>query len=148
MADHLESDVVELRTSYNYLMNVVEKTSVQVDSIQHQTNKIPLLIQRHDDFLLQMGELKANHVSLSKDHSELKAEFKSWLNRGIGGWAVFAAICTVIYFVVVGKIQDAKDDWRKLEGTIQAANISNSANENQIQEAFRRIKNIEEKAKK
>lgn len=138
MNDHnIEADVIKLGASYKYLMDVVEKTSVQVDSIQHQTNKIPLLIQRHDDFLVQMGEMKEAHKALSNDHYELKNEFKSWLNKGLGGWVVVAVVWSYIY-------TDFKDKWAEVRNDSQAAHVSTGLLKDQVSELNRRLKDIED----
>ena len=54
-----------------------------------------------------------------KNHKELDGKFQMWLNRGIGGWAVFVLVVGILQFVGIRWLNTMDADRETLVAQVQ-----------------------------
>lgn len=116
-ANHQHDQISEIRSQHQDQMQKYEQTVVRLHSRVDEMSS-----QIRDRFELANREETYKINAVAEKTDTIESEFKKWLNRGIGAWAII----TILSSVVLGSFYRWIDDIEA--GRVEFAKQSNSSN--------------------
>lgn len=90
-------EIAEMRATNRHVLETLSRMTMQLEGVSAQSNKIPLLLQNQESFLISFGKLEEKLEDTRLRHFTLEKRVSRALSVGYGIWFAILVAGKIIF---------------------------------------------------